>query len=336
MEAGARLYAMILGYRGTQIIRTAAQLRICDELAAQSMTSSALAARLCVDPPLLHRVLRALAALGLLTEADDGRFANTEMGTLLRSDVEGSLRSTVLGMAEDSSWRAWGQLPRAVSSGGVPYERSEGRTVWDEMANDPTMAARFNSFMAGRAEIFAPHLLSLYDFSGARHIVDVGGGVGALLARILEAHPAAHGTLFDLRAGLADAAAYLRARGVEDRCTLVPGSFFDSVPAGADVYILRDILHDWPDERATEILRVCRAAMTPGAKLLVIDAVLPSRATDDPEAVTKFLYDINMFVLFGARERTEQELRAMLEATSFTTDRLLQTEPTATLVATAT
>jgi hypothetical protein len=115
----------------------------------------------------------------------------------------------------------------------------------------------------------------------------------------------------------------------------VAGSFFDSVPTGADVYILRDILHDWPDERAAAILRSCRSAMTAGAELLVIDAVLPARATDDPAGLTKFLYDINMFVLFGARERTEQELRGMLEATGFRADRLLPTEPTATLVAIA-
>lgn len=336
MEPDARLYEMILGYRGTQIIRTAALLGICDELAAESLAASVLAPRVQVEPGLLHRLLQALAALGLLTEDEDGRFANAPMGSLLRGDVEGSLRSTAIGMGEDSWWRAWGELPRAVSSGGVPYERSEGRTFWDEMANDPAVAARFNSFMSGRAEIFAPELLSLFDFSGARQIVDVGGGIGALLARILQAHPQAQGTLFDLPAGLTDAPAYLRARGVESRCTLVPGSFFDSVPTGADVYILRDILHDWADDRAAQILRVCRSAMAPAARLLVIDAVLPPRATDDPDARPKFLYDMNMFVLFGARERTEDELRRLLEAASFTVESLLPTEPTATLVATAT
>jgi orsellinic acid C2-O-methyltransferase len=335
MEAGARLYDMILGYRATQIIRTAALLGICDELAAEPLTPAALATRVHVDAALLGRLLKALAALGVLTEAEDGRFANAEMGSLLRSDVEGSLRSTAIGMGEDSWWRAWGALPRAASSGGVPYELAHGRTFWQEMADEPAVAARFNSFMSGRAQIFAPQLLRQFDFSGALHIVDVGGGVGALLAGILQAHPRTQGTLFDLPAGLAGAPAYLRARGVESRCTLVAGSFFDSVPTGADVYILRDILHDWPDDRAAEILRACRSAMTAGAKLLVIDAVLPARATDDPAALTKFLYDINMFVLFGARERTEHELRGMLEAASFTVERLLPTEPTATLVATA-
>jgi hypothetical protein len=335
MEAGARLYEMILGYRGTQIIRTAALLRVCDELADEALATSALATRVHVDAALLGRLLKALAALGVLTEDEDGRFANAETGGLLRSDVEGSLRSTAIGMGEDSWWKAWGELPRAAGSGGVPYELAHGRTFWQEMADDPAVAARFNSFMSGRAEIFAPQLLRQFDFSGARHVVDVGGGVGALMASILQAHPRAQGTLFDLPPGLAGAPAYLRVRGVESRCALVAGSFFDSVPTGADVYILRDILHDWPDERAAAILRSCRSAMTAGAELLVIDAVLPARATDDPAGLTKFLYDINMFVLFGARERTEQELRGMLEATGFRADRLLPTEPTATLVAIA-
>lgn len=335
MEPDARLYEMILGYRSTQIIRTAALLGICDELAAEPLASSVLATRVRVEPGLLHRLLQALAALGVLTEGEDGRFSNAAMGGLLRGDVDGSLRTTVIGTAEDSSWRAWSELPRALISGGVPYERSEGRTFWEQMANDHVVAARFNSFMSGRAEIFAPELLSRFDFSSARHIVDIGGGIGALLAAVLQSHPHAQGTLFDLPAGLADAPEYLRARGVESRCTLVPGSFFESVPPGADVYILRDILHDWPDDRAAQILSVCRSAMAPAATLLVIDAVLPPRAIDDSHVRPKFLYDINMFVLFGARERTERELRGMLEAASFTVERLLPTEPTATLVATA-
>ncbi|MDQ2960382.1 MAG: hypothetical protein M3R48_04945 [Candidatus Dormibacteraeota bacterium] len=331
MEPDARLYEMILGYRGTQIIRTAALLGICDQLVVEPLAASVLATRVHADPAPLGRLLKALAALGLLSEGGDGRFSNTEMGSLLRSDVERSLRGTAIGVGEESWWRAWGELPRAVTSGGVPYEHSEGQTLWQEMADDPAVAARFNAFMSGRAEIFAPQLLACFDFSHARQIVDVGGGVGALLAGILHAHPKAQGTLFDVSAGLADAPTYLRARGVANRCTLVPGSFFESVPPGADVYIL----HDWPDDRAAEILHVCRSAMAPEATLLVIDAVLPARAIDDPGALLKFLYDINMLVLFGARERTEQELRRMLEAASFAVDRVLPTEPTATLVATA-
>jgi orsellinic acid C2-O-methyltransferase len=335
MESGERLYAMILGYRATQIIRTAAMLAICDELAGEPLLSSVLAARVQVEPALLQRLMQSLAALGLLAEAEDGRFSNTEMGNLLRRDVPGSLRNTAIGLGEESWWRAWGELPRGVRAGAIPYELAEGKTFWQEAADDPAVAARFNSFMSGQAEIFVPRLLHSFDFSRAAHVIDVGGGNGAMLAGILHAHPQARGTLFDLPAGLADAPAYLRARGVESRCTVVAGSFFESVPVGGDVYILRNILHDWPDDRAAEIVGVCRRAMAPGTVLLVIDAVMPARAIDEPAELNRFLYDINMFVLFGARERTEQEFRSMLEATSFTVERLLPTEPTATLVATA-
>jgi ubiquinone/menaquinone biosynthesis C-methylase UbiE len=203
------------------------------------------------------------------------------------------------------------------------------------MRDSPEMAERFNAFMATQTETFLPQLLHHFDFSTARHVVDVGGGKGALMAGILRANPRARGTVCDLEAGLSAARAYLEAQGVASRVDLAVGSFFDSVQAGADVYVLRHILHDWPDDRAADILAVCRRAMRPGARLLVIETLLPDRAIDDPAARIKFFYDLNMFVMFGARERTERELQTMLEEAGFTVDRVLPTEPTATLVATA-
>jgi hypothetical protein len=335
MEPRERLYHMILGYRATQAIRAAAQLGICDVLAPEPMPSEEAAVRVDADAGMLLRLMRLLAALGVLTEAADGRFANTEMGDLLRTDVAGSLRSTVIGLCEESWWNAWGALPRGIRAEGIPFELVNGRSSWDEMRDNPVVAARFNSFMTSQTETFLPQLLRQFDFSTVGHVVDVGGGNGALLAGILRANPGARGTVCDLEAGLSGARDYLEAQGVASRGNVVPGSFFDSVPAGADVYLLRLILHDWPDDRAGEILGVCRRAMRPGAQLLVIDTVLPNRAIDDPRARLKFLYDVNMHVMFGGRERTESDLRAILEAAGFTVDRVLATEPTATVVATA-
>jgi SAM-dependent methyltransferase len=279
--------------------------------------------------------MRLLAALGVLTESADGRFANTEMGDLLRADVAGSLRAAVIGMCEDSWWGAWGALPRGIRGEGIPFELANGRPPWDEMRDNPEVAERFNAFMATQTETFLPQLLHHFDFSTARHVVDVGGGRGALLAGILRANAGVRGTICDLEAGLSGARAYLEAQGVAGRVDLVPGSFFESVPAGADVYVLRHILHDWADERSADILAVCRRAMRPGTRLLVIDTLLPDKATDDRAARIKFFYDLNMFVMFGARERTERELRTMVEAAGFTVDQVLPTEPTATIVATA-
>lgn len=335
ITAKERVYQLMLGYRATQAIRAAALLGVCDALAAGPRASSAVAADVAADPDLVHRLMQTLVALGLCTENDDGLFGNTELGDVLRGDIPGSLRSTAIGLGEDSWWTAWGELPRAISAGRVPYELAHGRTFWQEMAEDPDVAGRFNSFMSGQTQNFLPQLLDAFDFSGTGHVVDVGGGGGALLAGILQAHPGTRGTLFDLPSGLTAAPAYLRDHGVSDRCDVVEGSFFDSVPSGADVYVLRLILHDWPDDQAGAILAVCRQAMRVGASLLVIDAAMPERASMQPAALVKFLYDLHMYVLFGARERTEEEMRRMLEAASFRVDRVVPTEPAAIHVATA-
>jgi SAM-dependent methyltransferase len=335
MEARERLYHMIVGYRATQAIRAAALLGICDVLAEGQLAAAEAAVRVEADPGLVQRLMRLLAALGVLAESADGRFANTEMGDLLRTDVAGTLRTAVIGLCQDSSWSAWGALPRGIRGEGVPFELANGQPPWEEMRDNPEVAERFNAFMATQTETFLPQLLHHFDFSTARHVVDVGGGRGALLAGILRANPGVRGTICDLDSGLSGAGEYLEAQGVAGRVDLAAGSFFESVPAGADVYLLRHILHDWPDERAAEILAVCRRAMRPGARLLVIDTLLPERATDDPAPRIRFFYDLNMFVMFGARERTERELRIMVEEAGFTVDRVLPTEPTATVVATA-
>ena len=335
MTASERVYQLLLGYRATQAMRAAATLGVFDALAAGPRASSAVAADAAADPYLVDRLMQTLAALGLCTETDDGLFANTELGDVLRGDVPGSLRSTAIGLGEDSWWRAWGELPRGISTGRVPYDLAHGKTFWQEMDDDPEVAGRFNSFMSGQTQNFIPELLDAFDFSGARHIVDVGGGSGALLAGILQAHSATRGTLFDRPSGLRAAPGYLRAHGVADRCDVVEGSFLDAVPSGADVYILRLILHDWPDDQAAMILTVCRRAMSRGASLLVIDAAMPERASAQPSALVKFLYDLHMYVLFGARERSEREMRRILDAASFRVERVVPTEPAAIYIAAA-
>ena len=333
MTASERVYQLLLGYRATQAIRAGAALGVFDALEAGPRASSDVAADAASDPDLVHRLMQVLAALGLCTETDDERFANTELGNVLRGNVPGSLRSTAIGMGEDSWWRAWGELPRAISTGRVPYDVANGKTFWQEMDDDPDVAGRFNSFMSDQTQKFIPELLDAFDFSGIRHVVDVGGGSGALLAGILQAHSETRATLFDRASGLRAAPGYLRAHGVADRCDVVEGSFFDAVPSGADVYILRLILHDWPDDQAGVILTVCRRAMSRGASLLVIDAAMPEHASAQPSALVKFLYDLHMYVLFGARERTEREMRGILEAASFRVDRVVPTEPAAIYVA---
>jgi hypothetical protein len=177
-------------------------------------------------------------------------------------------------------------------------------------------------------------LIDKFDFRGYRHIVDVGGGNGAVLAAVLAAAPDALGTVFDLQSGLVGTDRFLSDRGVRDRCDLVAGSFFDSAAADGDLYVLRQILHDWPDDQAVQILSACRRAMTdPGAHLLVSDILLPERAAADAGDEARFLQDMNMFVMLGGAERTESEFRALLSATGFGVKSVLGTQPQETIVA---
>ena len=335
MEPSERLDELIGGFRATQVIRAAAVLGIADVLSAGPLVPLAVASRIGADSALVHRLMRCLTALGVLTESEDGRFANSELGDLLRVDAPGSMNSTAVGRAQDSWWAAWAQLPTAIKDGRVPYEIAHGQSFWDELRNEPGAASRFNAFMASKTTRFLTCLLQHYDFSHAHRIVDVGGGSGALLGGVLQAAPRARGTVFDLASGLIGAQQLLTGLGVDDRCAAVAGSFFDGVPSGGDVYILRQILHDWPDDRARDILKACRRSMAAGAELLVMDQTLPERASNNPESRVAFEFDLHMFVLFGARERTAPELSDLIQGAGFVVERILPTDPESTFVAVA-
>jgi predicted O-methyltransferase YrrM len=329
------LLGLIGGYRISQLVRTAALLNICDRLAAGPRDAADLAAEARAESRLLHRLLRALAGVGVLEEGPDGRFTNTEMGELLRTDVPGSAAGVAAGVLQDNVWKAWGELPRGVVEGATPHMLGNGATFWEVLARDSESSARFNAHMVSQTQAFVPQLLDAFDFSRSRTVIDVGGGNGALIAAILSEHPALRGVLFDRDTGLAGADEFLRRRGVADRCTTVTGNFFESVPAGADTYLLRFVLHDWDDEHAAQILRAVRRAMSPGTQLIVIDHLLPERADRSPDSRAALLIDMHMYVLFGARERTEREMRAMLDAAGFRVERIELTSPARTIVAQA-
>jgi len=331
MTPRERLDALISGFRATQIIRTAAIFGVADILAAGPLDAAQVAARAGCATDGMHRLLRGLAVLGVVAERPDGTFANTDVGQLLRAGVDGSLRLTAIARPQDSWWSAWAHLPDAVRDGAGPYEVANGRSFWDFVAAEPAVAAQFNEFMTMRTTDFLPRLLAGYDFSGARHIVDLGGGSGALIGGILRAFPDARGEVFDVAAGLADTSRYLESLGVRDRCDLTAGSFFEAVPEGADVYILRQILHDWPDDRVAQILATCRRAMTTDARLLVIDQLLPAHADETDR--TPIESDLHMLVMFGARERTEDELTALLADAGLRMLDVVRTEPERTLIA---
>ncbi len=311
-----RAYELVNGFRASQLVRLAAQLRVPDLLADGPLSAEDLAAATGIAADRLHRVLRGLAGLGVLAETAEGRFRNTEVGDLFRAGVPGSRRAMAL-MLLPESYRSWGHLMETMHSGKPGHEIAHGGSLWDSMARDADYAARFNQAMVSGTEQIAEFVAAGSDFSSASVIVDVGGGNGALAVGILKAHPHLRAVICDLPAGLAGTREYLAKHGVLDRCTTVEADFFEKVPMEGDVYLLKDIIHDWDDEHATRILSACRRATRRGARILLVERLLPARVTDSPEHLNAVMTDLQMMVQLGSRERTLAEYRVLLEQAGF-------------------
>jgi O-methyltransferase domain/Dimerisation domain len=311
-----RLAHMLDGFVTTQLLYVAATLGIADVLRDGPMSGAAIAAAVDADPGALTRVLRGLAAEDVLAETFDGQFALTPIGEALRG-----LRGAALARG-DLYYRSAAGLLDAVRTGGTPFENVYGEPFFEHLARDREHEDAFQASMAGRAEQEADDVVTAYDFSGIGRIVDVGGGRGVLLARILGAAAGGSGVLIDRPAAIPEARRYLQSIGLADRTECLAVDFFASVPPGADAYVLSRILHDWDDADAELILATCRAAMAPTSRLLIVDAIMPERARDRPAAIRM---DLHMMLLLGARERTEAEFRTLLERSGFCLERLVLT-----------
>jgi hypothetical protein len=247
-----------------------------------------------------------------VTEQGDGRYAATHVSEAFRSDRPG-LRNLAL-MLDQEGYGDWSELWSSIQTGEPVFERRHGKTRWEALAEDPTAAQLFNAAMVAMSERVGRAFVEAYDFEHVRTAVDVAGGSGALLAAVLEAHPGIAGILFDLPAGLAGAADLMRAAGMEQRVQLLEGSFFESVPGGCDLYILKSVVHDWDDERAVTILRTCRAAMEPDARLVLVERIVPERIDDPEAALGTVMSDLHMLVEFGGAERTTHEYDVLLRS----------------------
>jgi SAM-dependent methyltransferase len=311
MNESDRLMELIDGFVATQLLYVAAKLGIADTLSVGAQSAGELAEATGADPATLRRVLRGLAAVDVLDERDDGRFALGALGEALRP-----LQGAAIARGEVYYDSAAG-LFEAVMKGGVPYELTHSARFFDHLGQHPSREAAFQGSMAGRAELEAAAVVAAYDFTQFETVVDVGGGRGVLLGAILEAAPEIRGTLIDRPAAIPDARAYLESAGHGERAACVAGDFFVGVPPGADAYVLSRVLHDWPDADAARILETCRRAMRPDGRVLVVDAVLPRRAVDKPAAIRM---DIHMLLLLGARERTEAEFRDLAASAGFVVD----------------
>jgi hypothetical protein len=304
----AVLAQRIMGFLVSQAIYTAARLGIPDLLAAGPRPPDELAQAAGADPDALYRLLRMLAGHGIFVEQADGSFANSEQSELLR-DEPGSFRDFALVFGEEF-YPAFGSLADAVESGEPAFDAVFGTDYEGYLTANPEARTRFNRFMAGGKETLAD-LLAADAWHGGETVVDVGGGNGALLVALLQRRQGLRAIVFDLPAVAAEAEEQIRAAGLSDRCDAVGGSFFESVPAGCDVYLLSSILHGWDDERATEILRVVRRAIPSRGRLLVVDGVVAP-----PNEPGEKLMDLLMLSL-GGRGRTEDEWRTLLSQGGF-------------------
>lgn len=320
-EAHNRLIWMLDIYTGP-MVGVAVRLGIPDLLADEPKTAGELAEVTGQHPGALGRMMRALAARGVFEEQPDGRYALTPLSELLRSGVAGSLRAISLWRTTQSSNLVAQAIGHSIKTGEPAATTALGKPFFENLASRPEDLEVFTALMASGTNpgvIGNRHALvaACGAFEGARLIVDVAGGRGQLLAEVLGRQPAAIGILFDRHEVIASAQGFLSDAGVADRVRLVEGDFFQAVPSGGDTYSLSFILHDWQDEQCLAILRNVHAAAVPGARLLVIERVLPPPGSSSPSFDHDTTQDINMMVGVGGMERTAAAFESLFEGAGF-------------------
>ncbi|MFZ0962981.1 MAG: methyltransferase [Terriglobia bacterium] len=311
------------GIIAAQAIHVAAKLGIPDLLASGPKTIAELASESRAHPATLDRLLRALSTLEMFALTPDGRFRNTPLTELLRADHPQSQRAAALFLPAGFLWRPLGKMEESVRTGEPAFQRIFGQRFFEYLATHPDDATVFNAVMTQGVAWTTPALLAAYDFSRFDRLVDVGGGEGALLRDILLATPRLRGVLFDLPQVVSRAPEVLTG-DIAARCQIVGGDFFHFVPEGADAYLLKGVIHDWPDEDAARILRNTRHAIRPGGTLLLVEGVVDSNAR--PVGLMALL-----MLVFGGRERTEGDFRSLLAASGFALTRIIPTEASSLL-----
>jgi hypothetical protein len=314
------LFQMATGYWVSQAIYVAAKLGIADLLKDGPQSYVALAAATGSDAPSLFGVMRALASVGVFSQVGRDRFALSRLAESLRTDTPASLRAMVITIGE-IHYQACGNLLHSVQTGSPAFVNTFGASLFDYLRQNVDAADAFNQGMANVASMLAYAVLMAYDLAGISSIVDVGGGQGSLLEKILQFNPDMRGTVFDTASTIERATQQLGNNTWGRRCSYVPGDFFTSVPQGADAYLLSGVIHDWDDSRAITILGNCRRVMTANGRLLLLDMVVPDNGVN---CFSKLL-DLNMLVMNGGRERTETEFRTLLEASGYKLTKIVPT-----------
>lgn len=320
---GARLRDLATGYFVSRALQVAARLDVATLLASGPRSCAELARLTRTHEDTLYRLLRALASFGVFLEEADGRFANTELSSPLRSDVPGSMRAMLLFLGEETMLRTWESLEHSVTTGEPGFEHVYGTHHFDYLSRHPDEAKVFDAAMTSYSTMVNAAIVKAYDFSVFRTVVDVAGGRGSTLCTILEANPTLRGTLFDMPHVIEGAREYIEQRGLADRCEVVAGDFFEAVPPGADAYFMKHIIHDWDDRRCVKILQNCHGVMPTAAKLLVSERVVPP---GNGRSYSKLADLLMLLMTPGGKERTEAQFRALFAAGGFELVRLISTE----------
>ena len=311
---------LITGYWMSQAVGVAAHLGIADALADGPRTSDELGRSLGAHPNSVYRLMRLLSSIGVFGQQGDDRFTLNPLGETLLSEGPGSVRSFAITETAPGHWLPWGRLVDSVRTGEPMAHETLGMELFDWYGQNPEEASFFTAAMGNLSALAAGELVRVYDFSNAKKVIDVGGAHGILLQAVLMANPTVHGILYELPHVIATAAENIETQ-VKDRCELVSGDFFKSVPGGGDVLLLKQIIHDWDEERAALVLRNCRDALSPGGKLLLIEMIVPQ---DNQPSFAQAM-DLNMLAILGGRERTEKEYRTLLDTSGFRLERVTPT-----------
>lgn len=324
LPPGLVLYQLAIGHYVSRALELAARLGVADLLAGGARRAEGLAAETKTDAAALRRVLRLLASVGVFEEQEDGAFALTELGALLQRDVPGSARAQVQLFAGTAIQDSWRELEYCVRTG-EPAFRKNAPDADAFSAMSEEQARVFDAAMATFAPATSAAMAAAYDFGAFETVMDVGGGNGAILLGLLRANPGLRGIVFERTSAAARAREQVAAEGFAARCDVVAGDFFDAVPGGADVVLLKHVIHDWEDAKAVAILESCRRNMPPAARLLIAEGVYPPRIDRSLESRGAAANDVNMLVVTGGRQRSEEEFRALYDAAGFELTRIVPT-----------
>jgi hypothetical protein len=328
LPAHAQLIQMGTGYWVSQMLLVAAQLNLADQLAGGARGAGELAQELGLHALSLYRFMRSLAGLGVLTEVAPRVFALTSLGEAMKTDAPGSARASILTLAGHIGTQSWGRMLYSLQTGKTGFEQAFGKPLFEYLAGHAEEASLFSETMVGFHGAEPPAIAAAYDFDELDSIVDVGGATGNLLVNILAHHKRCRGVLFDLPHVVSDAPSLIDAHGLSDRISIESGSFFEAVPSGHDAYIMSHIIHDWSEDQCHSILRNCRRAVGPNARLLIVEMVLPEGDTPHPGK----MLDLMMLVGPGGQERTAGEYGALLSRADFRLTRVVPTNSAVSIV----